>query len=98
MTLLWHFALVLGYSNSCRTFLLLKEIAKSKVKCIAIASQSNSDNFIFNFCYYFLEKENCNSWKIDNFLGSNREKSNIVIAILENGHLEETFKINVNEV
>ena len=42
-------------------------------KCIAIASQSNSDNFIFNFCYYFLEKENCNSWKIDNFMGSNRE-------------------------
>jgi hypothetical protein len=73
-------------SNSCRSFTLFKALAKSNSNLIAIAifgraitlereptkKKQRTDTF-----------KDAKRIKIDNFTRSNREKSNIAIAILE---------------
>ena len=69
-------------SNSCRSFMLLKALAKSNCNLFAIAFKSEkepskkkqrTDN-----------KKDAKRIKSDNFTRNNREKSNIAVAILEN--------------
>ena len=64
-------------SNNCRFFTLLKAIAKSKSTHIAIAFKIERERAIIILFLFAI------AFKSDNYRGSNREKSNFAIAILE---------------
>ena len=72
-------------SNSCRSFTLLKALAKSNGNLFAIAFKSEKvgRERAIKKKQRTDTKKDAKRIKSDNFTRSNREKSNIAIAILE---------------
>ena len=68
---------------SCRSFTLLKELAKSNCNIFAIASYFYHDSWKNNNLRESNQQKEAKNIKTNNFTTSNEEKSNIAIAILE---------------
>ena len=87
---MFHIVILLCVSNSCRSFTLLKALAKSKGNLFAIAFKSAKVRRAINLKREPSKKKqrtdtkkDAKRIKSDNFTRSSRGKYNIAIAILE---------------